>query len=148
MRNRNLVASKTIFQCSMRCCLLLFFLPIVLLTITNRRAVVSARAIRAHETTPTLESDPQNVHAIIVSSSRYWFNYRHAINALGMYEIYRQNGIPDENIILSKCFLGAYNMVTRTVLIPRIYQKYFLYYCTSFRFSHAHITNLLFFPKQ
>jgi len=100
MRNRNLVASKTIFQCSMRCCLLLFFLPIVLLTITNRRAVVSARAIRAHEATPTLESDPQNVHAIIVSSSRYWFNYRHAINALGMYEIYRQNGIPDENIIL------------------------------------------------
>jgi glycosylphosphatidylinositol transamidase (GPIT) subunit GPI8 len=41
-----------------------------------------------------------NIHAMIVSSSRYWFNYRHAMNALGMYEIFRQNGIPDENIIL------------------------------------------------
>jgi glycosylphosphatidylinositol transamidase (GPIT) subunit GPI8 len=104
MRNRNLVISKNIFQCSMRCFLLLFFLPIFLLTVTNRRAVVSARAIRVDETKSTLNSDPGNVHAIIVSSSRYWFNYRHAINALGMYEIYRQNGIPDENIILSTFF--------------------------------------------
>ena len=48
--------------------------------------------------------DPTNIHAMIVSSSRYWFNYRHAINALGMYEIYRRNGIPDENIILSTSF--------------------------------------------
>jgi phosphatidylinositol glycan class K len=55
-------------------------------------------------TKPSLGSDAGNIHAIIVSSSRYWFNYRHAINALGIYEIYRQNGIPDENIILSTLF--------------------------------------------
>jgi len=71
----------------------------LLLTVTNREAV-SATAIGGDETEPTLDSDPGNIHAIIVSSSRYWFNYRHAMNALGMYEIYRQNGIPDENIIL------------------------------------------------
>jgi GPI-anchor transamidase subunit K len=41
-----------------------------------------------------------NIHAVIVSSSRYWFNYRHAINALGLYRLLRSNGIPDSNIIL------------------------------------------------
>lgn len=78
----------------MRAFLLLLFLPMLLLTATNRPAVAAART--------SSDSDPANTHAIIVSSSRYWFNYRHAINALGIYEIYRQNGIPDENIILSK----------------------------------------------
>lgn len=39
-------------------------------------------------------------HAVIVSSSRYWFNYRHAINALSIYQILRENGIPDTNIVL------------------------------------------------
>lgn len=78
---------------SMRSCLLLLLAAILLLTATNR--VSAARGTTADD------SDPSNIHAIIVSSSRYWFNYRHAINALGMYEIYRKNGIPDENIILS-----------------------------------------------
>jgi phosphatidylinositol glycan class K len=45
-------------------------------------------------------SPPNNVHAMIVSSSRYWFNYRHAINALGIYDLLRTNGIPDDRIIL------------------------------------------------
>jgi phosphatidylinositol glycan class K len=39
-------------------------------------------------------------HAVIVSSSRYWFNYRHAINALSIYQLVKENGIPDENILL------------------------------------------------
>ena len=38
--------------------------------------------------------------AVIVSTSRFWFNYRHAANALTFYHIVRQNGIPDSNIIL------------------------------------------------
>jgi len=42
----------------------------------------------------------ENIHAVIVSSSRYWFNYRHAMNALGIYEILKQNGVPDSQIIL------------------------------------------------
>jgi len=41
-----------------------------------------------------------NNHAVIVSSSRYWFNYRHAVNALVFYQMVKSNGIPDENIIL------------------------------------------------
>ena len=39
-------------------------------------------------------------HAVILSSSRFWFNYRHAVNALSIYNLVKQNGIPDENIIL------------------------------------------------
>ena len=61
---------------SIRSCLLLLSAAILLLTATNR--VSAARATSAED------SDPSNIHAIIVSSSRYWFNYRHAINALGI----------------------------------------------------------------
>lgn len=39
-------------------------------------------------------------HAVIVSSSRFWFNYRHAMNALAIYDIIRKQGIPDSNIVL------------------------------------------------
>ncbi|TIA76157.1 hypothetical protein E3P91_00122 [Wallemia ichthyophaga] len=41
-----------------------------------------------------------NNWAILVSASRYWFNYRHLANALGMYRAIRRLGIPDSNIIL------------------------------------------------
>ena len=37
---------------------------------------------------------------MIVSSSRYWFNYRHTTNALSIYQLLKQNGIPDDNIVL------------------------------------------------
>eukprot|EP00977_Amphora_coffeiformis_P007138 scaffold1555_cov173-Amphora_coffeaeformis.AAC.18 len=40
-------------------------------------------------------------YAVIVSSSRYWFNYRHAVNALTMYQILkRDGGFTDDRIIL------------------------------------------------
>ena len=35
-----------------------------------------------------------------VDSSRYWFNYRHAVNVLSMYHAVRDLGIPDERIIV------------------------------------------------
>ncbi|KAH8832415.1 peptidase C13 family-domain-containing protein [Flagelloscypha sp. PMI_526] len=41
-----------------------------------------------------------NNWAVLVSPSRYWFNYRHMSNALGMYRTVKQLGIPDSNIIL------------------------------------------------
>lgn len=46
------------------------------------------------------ESPVKNIHAVIVSSSRYWFNYRHAMNALAFYRILKDNGVPDSQIIL------------------------------------------------
>ena len=38
--------------------------------------------------------------AVIVSTSRYWFNYRHAANSLSVYAILKELGISDNNIIL------------------------------------------------
>ena len=41
-----------------------------------------------------------NNWAVIVSTSRYWFNYRHNANALSLYHIVKKMGIPDSQIIL------------------------------------------------
>ncbi|KPI84728.1 putative GPI-anchor transamidase subunit 8 (GPI8) [Leptomonas seymouri] len=41
-----------------------------------------------------------NNWAVIVSSSRYLFNYRHTANALTMYHTLRQHGIDDDHILL------------------------------------------------
>ena len=41
-----------------------------------------------------------NHWAVLVSSSRYWFNYRHAANALSVYRIVKRAGVPDSRILL------------------------------------------------
>ncbi|CUG88458.1 GPI-anchored transamidase, putative [Bodo saltans] len=41
-----------------------------------------------------------NNWAVIVSTSRYWHNYRHSANALSFYHLCKQNGIPDSRILL------------------------------------------------
>ncbi|KAK9467721.1 peptidase C13 family-domain-containing protein [Lipomyces arxii] len=41
-----------------------------------------------------------NNWAVIVSTSRFWFNYRHQANALSMYRTVKRLGIPDSQIIL------------------------------------------------
>ena len=38
--------------------------------------------------------------AVIVDASRYFYNYRHAINALAIYDVVRSQGVPDSNILL------------------------------------------------
>lgn len=52
----------------------------------------------------TASSSTSSTHtnnwAVIVSTSRYWFNYRHTSNALAVYHAVKKLGIPDENIIL------------------------------------------------
>ena len=61
-------------------------------------AAVSSSSSSSSTTTST--TSVNNIHAVIVSSSRYWFNYRHFVNALSIYQILKENGIPDSNIIL------------------------------------------------
>lgn len=40
-------------------------------------------------------------YAVIVGASRYWFNYRHAVNALSIYHMLKQSGnFTDDNIVL------------------------------------------------
>ncbi|TFK37982.1 peptidase C13 family-domain-containing protein [Crucibulum laeve] len=48
----------------------------------------------------TSTSGHTNNWAVLVCASRYWFNYRHMANALGMYRTVKRLGIPDSNIIL------------------------------------------------
>jgi len=43
---------------------------------------------------------PGDTWAVIVQSSRYWFNYRHASNALIVYRELKARGVPDSHIIL------------------------------------------------
>lgn len=38
--------------------------------------------------------------AVIVSTSRFWFNYRHAADALAVYHAMRRLGVPDSRIVL------------------------------------------------
>jgi len=45
------------------------------------------------------ESD-SSTWAVIVCTSRYWFNYRHFANALAIYKEVRALGVPDEHIVL------------------------------------------------
>lgn len=45
-------------------------------------------------------SSHNNNWAVIVSTSRFWFNYRHMANALSMYRTVKRLGIPDSQIIL------------------------------------------------
>ncbi|KAK9456725.1 peptidase C13 family-domain-containing protein [Dipodascopsis uninucleata] len=46
------------------------------------------------------ESKHTNNWAVLVSTSRFWFNYRHMANALSMYRTVKRLGIPDSQIIL------------------------------------------------
>ena len=47
--------------------------------------------------------EPQHVEnfAVIVSTSKYYYNYRHTANAVGIYKYLKEvGGIPDQNIVL------------------------------------------------
>ncbi|CAH6721140.1 GPI-anchor transamidase [[Candida] jaroonii] len=46
------------------------------------------------------ESGHTNNWAVLVSTSRFWFNYRHIANVLSLYRTVKRMGIPDSQIIL------------------------------------------------
>ncbi|KAJ2236886.1 glycosylphosphatidylinositol anchor biosynthesis [Coemansia sp. IMI 203386] len=46
------------------------------------------------------KDDHTNNWAVLVSTSRFWFNYRHAANTMSMYRTVKRMGIPDSHIIL------------------------------------------------
>ena len=41
-----------------------------------------------------------NNWAVLVGTSRFWFNYRHVGNTLALYHAIKKLGIPDSNILL------------------------------------------------
>ncbi|KAH9589197.1 Peptidase C13 [Trypanosoma melophagium] len=54
-------------------------------------------------TVKAASNESRNTWAVILSSSRYFFNLRHTSNALTMYHLCRKHGMDDDQIIL---FLG------------------------------------------
>eukprot|EP00771_Trimastix_marina_P003316 gnl/Trimastix_PCT/4552.p1 GENE.gnl/Trimastix_PCT/4552~~gnl/Trimastix_PCT/4552.p1 ORF type:complete len:308 (+),score=35.76 gnl/Trimastix_PCT/4552:40-963(+) len=46
------------------------------------------------------EEEHSNNWAVLVCTSRFWFNYRHGANVLSMYHTVKRLGIPDSHIIL------------------------------------------------
>lgn len=46
------------------------------------------------------QSNHTNNWAVLVCTSKYWFNYRHMSNTLSLYRTVKRLGIPDSNIIL------------------------------------------------
>ncbi|KEG15085.1 GPI-anchor transamidase subunit 8 [Trypanosoma grayi] len=59
---------------------------------------VSLLAASGNATNST--SEKTNTWAVILSSSRYFFNLRHASNALTMYHLCRKHGMDDDHILL------------------------------------------------
>lgn len=47
-----------------------------------------------------LASTHKNNWAVLVCTSRYWYNYRHVANVLSMYRSVKRLGIPDSRILL------------------------------------------------
>ena len=49
---------------------------------------------------PFAASEHTSNWAVLVSTSRFWFNYRHLANVLSLYRTVKRLGIPDSQIIL------------------------------------------------
>lgn len=71
-------------------------LPLLLLYIFLLPLSGANNTDAAHEVIAT----NTNNWAVLVSTSRFWFNYRHMANVLSMYRTVKRLGIPDSQIIL------------------------------------------------
>ncbi|KAL8775633.1 MAG: hypothetical protein Q9209_000129 [Squamulea sp. 1 TL-2023] len=67
-------------------------------------ALLSLLSLPFLTTTTTTLPNPPTQHtsnwAVLVSTSRFWFNYRHLANVLSLYRTVKRLGIPDSQIIL------------------------------------------------
>ncbi|KZS97591.1 hypothetical protein SISNIDRAFT_449125 [Sistotremastrum niveocremeum HHB9708] len=79
---------------------LMLRLPSCLLALLLAFLAVGQQTNPVDEFFARTSSTHTNNWAVLVCASRYWFNYRHMANALGMYRTVKRLGIPDSNIIL------------------------------------------------
>ncbi|KAJ2755247.1 glycosylphosphatidylinositol anchor biosynthesis [Coemansia aciculifera] len=65
-------------------------------------AVASGASSNEEKVTQFFEGSETHTNnwAVLVCTSRFWFNYRHMANALSMYRTVKRMGIPDSHIIL------------------------------------------------
>eukprot|EP00045_Choanoeca_perplexa_P012656 m.139407 g.139407 ORF g.139407 m.139407 type:complete len:348 (-) comp16088_c0_seq2:423-1466(-) len=66
-------------------------------------------------------SEYDDTYAVIVSTSKFWYNYRHTANALGIYHAVKRFGVPDERIILMLADNHACN--PRNTYAAQIYHR-------------------------
>lgn len=68
-----------------------------------------------------MSDDVSDVFAVIVSSSKYFHNFRHASNALAVYSTMRRLGVPDSHITLM--LAGAVPCDVRSVLAGSVFNS-------------------------
>ncbi|MCL7021655.1 hypothetical protein MKW94_002373 [Papaver nudicaule] len=73
---------------------LLILLVALVASITGKSDATSSASFSSSSTMHT------NNWAVLVCTSRFWFNYRHMANTLSLYRTVKRLGIPDERIIL------------------------------------------------
>uniref|UniRef100_A0A2P2I834 GPI-anchor transamidase-like n=1 Tax=Hirondellea gigas TaxID=1518452 RepID=A0A2P2I834_9CRUS len=78
----------------------IFLLCDLLLIIGIANTVASDEERKAAEFLSQDGSSHSNNWAVLVDTSRFWFNYRHVANVLSMYRSVKRLGIPDSQIIL------------------------------------------------
>lgn len=64
------------------------------------KALQLPAALAATLLASTVPAEHTSNWAVLVSTSRFWFNYRHLANALSVYRTVKRLGIPDSQIIL------------------------------------------------
>lgn len=72
----------------------------LIITITLIVCSSSASADERQKINEFFKSKHTNNWAVLVCSSRYWFNYRHVANVLSIYRSVKRLGIPDSRILL------------------------------------------------
>ncbi|KFG57927.1 peptidase c13 family protein [Toxoplasma gondii RUB] len=86
-----------------------FLFPLLSLCLSSpvcfsRASSAPSASSPSSSSSPSLSSffsgDFRNNWAVIVNTSRYWYNYRHTANALSIYHTVKRLGIPDSQIIL------------------------------------------------
>jgi len=72
------------------------------ITSTSAAYRVMAEQMQVFSDTITLPPLPakNNLYAFLMAASRGWNNYRHQADVLQMYQLLKQNGLPDDRIIL------------------------------------------------
>jgi len=85
----------------MRFHVLLFFLFLYIYINESKVNSIDRNKLEIERKAEQFYSDRHtNNWAVLVCTSRFWFNYRHISNVLGMYRTVKRLGIPDSQIIL------------------------------------------------
>ncbi|KAK9093242.1 hypothetical protein Syun_028153 [Stephania yunnanensis] len=83
---------KCFFFNRLRLCLLLLYFALL-----SSAHLCESATFDSFSSSPTAHT---NNWAVLVCTSRFWFNYRHMANTLSLYRTVKRLGIPDERIIL------------------------------------------------